>query len=171
MENSIPWNRYHRFISFSLSESNFKILIVSVPWPCWTHCFHGILLSPCASSATLDRTREECCSLDVFGWKWILAQRMFKAPEGMFFPVQRSDWDAGLVLQDVLSSRMFCWAIFWPFRDIQDFYLTFHYLQPPYSIDFVLYTFINEALNHMMLSQLAIVSKKKLCDSPRQRNG
>ena len=38
----------------------------------WTHRFQEILLSPCASCAMPDRTRGECCSLDVFGWEWIL---------------------------------------------------------------------------------------------------
>ena len=56
-------------------------------------------------------------------------QRMYQAPESLFFSIQSSDEDASLVLQDVLSSRMFCWAIFLPFVDIQDLFLLVDHFQ------------------------------------------
>ena len=82
----------------------------------WTHCFKRIPLSPCASYVMPDRIREECCYLSGCFWLKkdtnVHVRGCSRNPKVCFFPEQSSDGDAGLVLQDVLSSRMFCWAIF-----------------------------------------------------------
>ena len=52
---------------------------------------------------------------------------MFKAHEGLFFPAESSDRDAStpgpFELNDVLL------GCFWPFVDVQGFFLAFYHLQ------------------------------------------
>ena len=113
--NLEAWNRYQRLSQFSWSESQFEILIVSDPWPCLDLMFPRNSVKVLSKFCNARSNKRRMLLSGCFWLKGIIMStpQNVKAPEDMCFPAQSSDcdvmWSRG---QDVLSSRMFCWATF-----------------------------------------------------------
>ena len=133
-ETSIAWNRYQRLSQFSLSESQFKILIVSNPCPCLDLLFSR---NSVKSMSKFCNPRSSKRRMLLSGCFWLKMEIMFRSQNVqdtwryVFFPVQSSDCDVmwsrapgRFELKDVLL------GCFLRFVDIKGFFITFHHLPP-----------------------------------------